>query len=55
MIKREMKKHSYAHTILGRGTQFNSYVAILRFLAQIKSKNNKKVLTDYRTPIWLYV
>lgn len=50
-----MKKHSYVHTILRRGIQFNSYVAILRFLAQIKSKNNKGLLTDYRTLIWLYV
>lgn len=55
MIKTEMKKNSYAHTILRRGTQFNSYVAILRFLAQIKSTNSKGVLTDYRTPIWIYV
>lgn len=35
--------------------QFNSYAAILRYLAQIKCKKSKGVLTDWRYPIWLNV
>lgn len=35
--------------------RYNSYAAILRFLAQITPKNNKGVLNGSRTPIWLHI